>query len=330
MSRRRAPAWQLEALTWLSAGILVAGVVAVFSVRPAAPAQAATPVTPVVHQTERVTTVRVPVKKTVKAPATSGRPKFVLSVPTDPGLGPPPGPQADQAPSQTAAPENRFAVLVGITHYRAPTHETIGGAADVRFIASALEQAGWLAGNIRVLADDAATGSAVRQAMAWLAAKSHPGTFSLFHYSGHVQQGGGREYLWPVDHDLIGNDETVAALHRVAGHVWVDIAGCESGGFMGDLPSANVLVTTSSRVTQKSYEYPDWGMSVWTGLLFDLGMTQGGADANNDGTVTIGEAIRYASYYAHRLTVYQTPYGPQIPESAGDPVLGWTLADPPA
>ncbi len=328
MTRRRTPGWQLEAMTWVSAGLLLAGIVGALSIRPATPALAASDPTPVVHTVVRETRVLVPVKKKVKV--ASSRPKFVLSVPVDPGLGPPPGPQTDRVPANTAAPADRYAVIVGITHYRAPTHETIGGASDARFIASSLEQAGWQSGNIRVLTDEAATGNAVRAALAWLAGKSHPGTFSFFHYSGHVQQGGGREYLWPIDHDLISNDEVGASLHRVAGYLWVDIAGCESGGFIGSLPSNQVLVTTSSEVTQKSYEYPDWGMSVWSGLLFDLGMSQGSADANNDGTVTMGEAIRYATYYAHRLTIYQSPYGPQTPQTAGDGVLGWTLANPPA
>ncbi len=328
MTRRSTPGWQLEAMTWLSAGVLLAGIVGAVSIHRTTSALAATNPTPVVHEQVTVTTVRVPVKTTKQVHGTLT--KFVLTVPVDAAFGPPPGPQVDQAPSRTAAPADRYAVIVGITHYRAPTHETIGGASDARFIAASLTQSGWLPDHVRVLTDEAATGGAVRSALAWLAARSHPGTFSLFHYSGHVQQGGGHEYLWPVDHDLIGNDEVASALQRVGGHLWVDIAGCESGGFIGGLPNNNVLVTTSSQVTQKSYEYPDWGMSVWSGLLFDLGMAQGAADANNDGVVTVGEAIRYASYYAHRLTVYQTPYGPQIPESAGDGVLGWTLADPPA
>ena len=331
MTRRRAASWQYEAMTWLSVGVLVAGVVAVLSIRPATNALAASP-TPVFHESERVTHVRVPVRTTVKVPAQAraARPRFQLSVPTAEGFGPPPGPQADAVPAATAPPESRFAVIIGVTHYRAPTHETIGGAADARFIASMLQQSGWLPGNMRVLTDEAATGPAVRAAMNWLVSVSRPGTFSFFHYSGHVQQGGGVQYLWPVDHDLIANSDFAATMHRAGGRLWVDIAGCESGGFIRDLPSSTVLVTTSSEVTQKSYEYPDWGMSVWSGLLFDLGTAQNGADANGDGRVTMGEAIRYATYYAHRLTVYQTPNGPQIPQSAGDPVRGWTLADPPA
>ena len=52
--------------------------------------------------------------------------------------------------------------------------------------------------------------------------------------------------------------------------------------------------------------------------------------ADHNGRVTAGEALRYASYYAHAITRDQRPYGPQTPQVAGDPVRGWTLADPPA
>jgi hypothetical protein len=112
--------------------------------------------------------------------------------------------------------------------------------------------------------------------------------------------------------------------------MWVDIAGCEAGGFMEDLPSNRVLVSTSSKQTQKSYEYPQWGESVWTGLLFDLGLGQGQADANRNGTTVVGEALRYAAYYAQAVTLHQRPYGRQSPQVAGDPVRGWTLENPPA
>jgi hypothetical protein len=110
----------------------------------------------------------------------------------------------------------------------------------------------------------------------------------------------------------------------------VDIAGCEAGGFMGSLPSSRVLFSGSSKSSQKSYEYPAWGESIWAGLLFDIGTGQGAADADHDGRVTAGEALRYASYYAQAITRGQRPYGPQTPQVAGDPIRGWTLADPPA
>ncbi len=182
-----------------------------------------------------------------------------------------------------------------------------------------------------MVVDGQATGAAVREGMAWLAAKGRPGTFSLFHYSGHVKQlGGGTEALWPVDRDFVRDTAVTAALTQVQGRLWVDIAGCEAGSFLPGLPSERVLVTASSKGSEKSYEYPEWAMSVWTGLLFDLGTRQAMADADQDGRVTMGEATRYATYYAQVITLSQRPHGRQTPQVEGDPVRGWTLADPPA
>jgi len=89
-------------------------------------------------------------------------------------LGPPPGPQPDRRPERVAAPQDRYAFLVGITDYSRPTVDTIGGAADVRFIARRLELAGWSRENIRVLTDSRASGRAVRDGMAWLAGEGAP------------------------------------------------------------------------------------------------------------------------------------------------------------
>ena len=318
----RTPRWLAEATAWAGVLVLIAGLVGAWSIRgyDTRQAQAETPTVQGVREVR--TTVPVPGRRYVP-------PKRAATA-LVPELGPPPGPQYDPPPAQTAPPEQRYAFLAGITDYRAPTHDTIGAANDVRFIAALLERNGWLPQNIRVVTDGAATGSAIRSGLAWLAGKSTPGTFTLFHYSGHVKQVGSIEKLWPVDRDFVTDGELSGILRRGSGKLWVDVAGCEAGGFAGSLPGSRVLFSGSSRSDQKSYEYPQWGESVWTGLLFDIGTGQGGADADHNGRVTAGEALRYAAYYAHALTRGQQPYGPQTPQVAGDPIRGWTLADPPA
>jgi hypothetical protein len=320
----RTPRWLAEATAWAAALVLVAGIIGAWSIRGIDSGRQAQAETPVLQTTRQVHT-RVPVRTTSPAATTPGR-----SVPGLPALGPPPGPQYDAPPAQTAPPEQRFAFIAGITDYRAPTHDTIGAANDARFIAALLERNGWLPDNIRVVTDGEATGSAIRAGLAWLASKSTPGTFTLFHYSGHVKQVGSTEKLWPVDRSFITDGELGSLLSRGTGKMWVDIAGCEAAGFMGGLPSSRVLFSGSSRSDQKSYEYPEWGESIWTGLLFDIGTGQGEADADHNGKVTAGEALRYASYYAQAITRGQRPYGPQTPQVAGDPIRGWTLAEPPA
>jgi hypothetical protein len=306
------------------AAVLVAAALAAVSLTPEQRVEAAPPSDP--------PRAREPVRQPlppppVEEPVPAAAPERVQY----PELGPPPGPQHDVRPERVAAPQDRYAFLVGVQDYRPPTKDTIASANDVRFIAGQLVANGWRPENIRVVTDAQATGAAIRSGMAWLAQQARPGTFSLFHYSGHVKQhGGGHESLWPVDRDWVDDRAVASAMAKVGGKVWVDIAGCEAGSFEPGIPSERVLFTASSTGTQKSYEHPDWGLSVWTGLLFDLGTRQRGADADGNGRVTMGEALRYSTYYAQVVTLDQRPHGRQTPQVAGDPVLGWTLADPPA
>ena len=280
---------------------------------------------------------RVDVPVTVPVPVVRTRVKRLTEasrapagVPVESSLGPPPGPQHDISPTSFAAPQSRYAFIAGVTRYLKPTHDTIGGADDAALVRASLLASGWLPQNIRVVTDEQATGAAIRSGMSWLASKSVPGTFTLFHFSGHVKQAEGHEKLWPYDHDFVPDTSVASVLGAGTGKLWVDVAGCESGGFIERLPSRRVLVSTSSTSSQKSYEYPPWGESVWAGLLFDVGLGQGRADADNNGVTTVGEALRYATYYAQVITLRQTPYGRQSPQIAGDPVRGWTLDNPPA
>lgn len=328
MTRRRPPRWVVAGAAWALGLMLVVGIAAwqvVWS-----PSEVAVRATPVGREPVEPA---VPTPSAAPAPpaAPPARNAATPDLDVSSVLGPPPGPQVDLRPERTAAPADRWALLVGVQDYRPPTVDTIGSVQDVRFIADALVASGWRADQIRVLTDEQVTGSALREGMDWLAERSRPGTFALFHYSGHVKQHGGQaESLWLVDRDFVRDREVTAALSRAAGRLWVDIAGCEAASFLDGLPSDRVLFSGSSKAVEKSYEYPPWGMSVWTGLLFDLGLRQGRADADGDGRTTVGEALRWSSYHAQAITLGQEPHGRQSPQVAGDPVLGWTLADPPA
>lgn len=324
---RRGPGWAVEAVAWCASLVLIAGVAVVVSgVIDSTTSYGETPVLTTAPATRTV--LKPVVKAPTRQPAVASRAR--TGVPVEASLGPPPGAQYDAVPAAFAAPADRYAFLVGVTSYRKPTHDTIAGANDAVFIRASLLAAGWLPQNIRMVTNGQATGSAVRAGASWLAAKSVPGTFTLFHFSGHVKQAGGHEKLWPYDRDFVPDTDLAAVLNRGTGKLWVDIAGCESGGFVENLPSSRVLVSTSSKASQKSYEYPQWGESVWAGLLFDLSLGQGQADANGNGTTTVGEALRYSVYYAQAITLRQRPYGRQTPQVYGDPVRGWTLDNPPA
>lgn len=250
---------------------------------------------------------------------------------------------ADTAPSASggapnggarfvADPAHSWALLIGINSYQYPTHPTYGGDGDVAAFRDALGRAGWQPNHILVLTDGAATGSAIRSSINWLVGHSGPGTFSLFHYSGHVYQQGGSEFLWGDDNQFISNGEFGSAMRGLQGRAWIDVAGCESAGFDSGVSSPLRFVTTSSRVTEKSYERADWRRSVWTGLTVQEGMINRQADGNGDGAISIQEAVRWAQKQAPTMTANQTPYGPQHPYAVGgdgDWYLGPAVAPPP-
>ena len=343
MSRRRTPRWLVEATAWSLGLVMLVGIGATQAIEEPREVvvETATPAfTEPVREQLVFPSPAPPPPPPPPAPKPKPKPKpaaqpfraaanpelDVASI-----LGPPPGPQHDPRPARVAAPADRYAFLVGVQDYRRPTVDTIGSRKDVEFIRSMLIGSGWKPENIRMIVDGQATGRAIRDGMGWLAAKGQPGTFSLFHYSGHVKQHGGvDDSLWPVDRDFVRDREVARLLNKVQGRLWVDIAGCEGASFLDGLPSDRVLFSGSSKATEKSYEYPPWGMSVWTGLVFDLGLRQGQADADGDGRTTIGEALRYSQYYAQAITLGQRPHGRQTPQFAGAGDLGWTLADPPA
>ena len=160
----KTPRWLAEVVAWAASLVLIAGIIGAWSIRGLDTTQEAQAETPVVEPVTEVRT-KVPVKVKKAVPAKSGRSRAAALPP----LGPPPGPQYDAPPAQTAPPEQRFAFIAGITNYRAPTHDTIGAANDARFIAALLERNGWLPENIRVVTDGDATGSAIRSGLAWLA-----------------------------------------------------------------------------------------------------------------------------------------------------------------
>ena len=260
-------------------------------------------------------------------PAGTAAPSGVAAspVPNLPLIGaspsPSPTPTSSPKPSasgpRTAPPQDRWALIVGVTDYRSPVKDTVAGAQDARVVRDTLLRAGWRSDHIRILTDGQATGKALQDGLSWLIARSSASTFTLFHYSGHVKQRDGREYLWPVDNAFYSDTSLTAAIKGLRGNSWTNIAGCEAGGFNEGLASKQRLFTASSDVSEKSYEYPEWKMSVWTGVLWDQALRRKQADLNGDRVVTVQEAFRWGAPRAAQITKNQRPYGPQHPEMFG-------------
>ncbi len=234
-----------------------------------------------------------------------------------PAASPTAAPAPAAAPADVAAPQDRWALIVGVTNYRGNVHDTVGGANDARLVRDVLLKSGWRNDRIRLLTDDAATGRAVSDGISWLQANSSSKTFSFFHYSGHVKQKDGHEYLWPVDNAYLVDTEVARVLRANRGTSWSSFSGCEAYGFNEGLASSRHLVTASSKVTEKSYEDTGTGYSVWSGMLFAEGLRDKKADKDGDGGVSVNEAYQYAAPRATTYTRNQSPHGPQTPQWSG-------------
>jgi hypothetical protein len=224
-------------------------------------------------------------------------------------------------PPPTIGPENRWAVLVGIQDYAGNTHSTYGARGDVKAARSSLLRSGWRGDHIRTLVDGQASAQGILDAMAWLATRSGPSTFSLFHFSGHVciaSRGpcpAGHTYLWSFDNRFIPETTVGSLLGQVQGRAWFDFAGCEAGAFNAGLSSPKRLFSASSQANETSYEQPDWNESVWGGLVWDHAFLQGRAGAK-PGRATIGQMVAFGKAQAPRVTANQAA-GPQHPVVVG-------------
>ncbi|MGQ0743635.1 MAG: caspase family protein [Acidimicrobiales bacterium] len=233
--------------------------------------------------------------------------------PTSPGG---PGPTPASAQPSGPGPENRWALLVGVDRFLGPTRPNFGAVNDVIETRRALLEAGWLDDHIKVVTDASATAEGIRAGLAWLVERSSPSTLNVFHYSGHVRQAQGVEFLWPHDNRFIRDTELASQLTRLAGRSWINISGCEAAGFDEGVSGPARLFTASSRSTEKSYELVSARNSVFTLLMVKQGILQRLADSDSDGTVSVQEAFAYAAARAPGITA-SAPDGPQNPVIAG-------------
>jgi hypothetical protein len=242
---------------------------------------------------------------------------------------------AVRAATAAPAPSARWALLVGVNDYAAPTHDTVGAVGDVDDLHAYLVRAGFAEDHIRVLKDGQASAQAIRDGLRWLGDVSTDTSLAVFHYSGHVKQaaandGDGEaldELLWGADNRFVPDGELAQWVHRIRGRSWTDIAGCEAAGFDDGISGPTRLFTSSSLEHEKSYERPDWPNSVFTGLMVDEGMLRKQADADGSTRVSIQEAFRYAEVRAPQMTAGQSA-GPQHPLLAGGDGTDWYLSIP--
>ena len=214
-------------------------------------------------------------------------------------------------------PTEKLALLIGVDRFQGSTRPNFGGAGDVSDVRELLIRSGWAPGNIRVLTDEGARAADIRSGLRWLVDRSTPTSFSVVHYSGHVQQTGSTESIWPHDNQLIPDTELAGYFRQVRGKAWIDISGCEAAGFLEPgVASPERLVTASSQANEKSYEWVEMRRSVFTYFAVQRGMLAGEADANRDGRVSVQEGFAFAAERAPRFTAGQAQ-GAQHPQIAG-------------
>ena len=221
-------------------------------------------------------------------------------------------PPARAAGVPAFANQNKWAVSIGIDRHRnGSPRNNVGGVGDANDVAGMLQARGFPRENILVLTEGNATGANIRSAMQWLVDRSSPETLSVFHYSGHIKQIGGDkdkdgealdEYLWPWDSNFIADSELARYMKQLRGWAWVDISGCEAAGLDDGINSPVKVFTGSSRETEKSYEYPAWRNSVWTGLMAERALGDNHADLNGDGRISLNEAFEWSAPQASAIT----------------------------
>ncbi|MDQ4070134.1 MAG: caspase family protein [Actinomycetota bacterium] len=242
---------------------------------------------------------------------------------------------ASAAPSPTA---EKWALVIGITEYDAPTRNTVGGANDARVVQKALLANGWAADRIKMLVDADATAANIVAGMDWLVQNSTPTSFSVFHFSGHTRQADDghsdgdneqfHEFLWARNNQFVSDREVGARMRALRGHAWINMSNCEAAGFEDGFAGPTKLFTAASREDEKGYERYETGKSILTGLMVEEALLGGAGDADRNGKVSIQEAFAYAAAAAPGLSA-AGEYGPQHPVMMGGDDGGqWYLSAP--
>lgn len=239
------------------------------------------------------------------------------------------------APGPTA---EKWALVIGITEYDAPTRDTVGGAADAAIVQKALLANGWAADHVKMLVDGDATAANILAGMDWLVQNSTPTSLSVFHFSGHTKQADAghrdgdneqfHEFLWGRNNQFVSDREVGARMRALRGHAWINMSNCEAAGFEDGFAGPTKLFTAASREDEKGYERHETGKSIFTELMVEEALTGRKGDADRDGRVSLQEAFAYAAAAAPGLSA-AGEYGPQHPVMIGGESGGqWFLSEP--
>jgi len=212
----------------------------------------------------------------------------------------------------------KYAVVIGISDYDGYQYDLDYCDDDARDLYDALVNVyGFSPNNIELLIDHQATHANILAAVDWLLASEVAGDTVVFAYSGHGSRGRA------ADGDSERTDECIIPWELSAlwdgilaqrfaqldsTDAWISFDSCYAGG-MDDPGTAGSghVVTMACSESSYSYEGGDVENGYYTYLMVELGMTEGLADSNGDGTVTVEEAYNY-------MKANIKSYSPQKPE----------------
>ncbi len=230
----------------------------------------------------------------------------------------------------TADKPTLYVLAIGISAYAAPELKLNFAAKDAEdFVAVVRRQQGRAYRRIEpmVLTDEKATGSAIVQALRWLAETPGPDDVAMLFIAGHGMDDDQSGYHFvPQDAapDAVlqhGVSYVVLqqALARVAGRAFLFLDTCQSGAVWGrndvspvdtsrivnDLasPERGVVVFAASSGKLLSYERADWGNGAFTKAVVE-GLA-GNADLFGNGYVTTAQLDAYVSDRVRKLTAEQ-------------------------
>jgi Caspase domain/WD domain, G-beta repeat len=282
--------------------------------------------------------------KTDPAPATTSALSPSTTVPaTEPASKPAPSSPA-ATPTETAPPINTQpranirALVIGIGNYQEDRIPKLEYAeSDAKRFADALKNpriGNIKAENIETMIGPRATKNRFETRSRTLASQTKPGETLIVYYSGHGAPDPEKNQPWLVPWDADPNDlassaialEWLQTLPLAGGNLVLILDSCFSGetgsrsvtapnarpfGVQVKAPATtgNVTVLSATSGSQSSFEGPSTGGGYFTTYLIE-GMS-GKADTNTDGTVTLEEAMRYATpkvtLEASKRNAKQTP-----------------------
>jgi hypothetical protein len=118
-------------------------------------------------------------------------------------------PRVPMRPPKRERAPNRRALLVGIEDYPDPANRLQGCVNDTFLVSSVLQEAGFAAEDIRLLLNERAQATTIRERIMWLLEDPRPGDVRFFYFSGHgaqVPAYGPEEVVDSLDEVLVAHD----------------------------------------------------------------------------------------------------------------------------